>query len=84
MYKAWLVFTQILAALVLVLAALLGLDRLIPGLLPFDGKAVTIHEVDGGDTTIPLRLRSGSGKVPPLSSQRVHQQAGTPVSWRFP
>lgn len=53
MYKAWLVFTQILAALVLVLAALLGLDRLIPGLLPFDGKAVTIHEVDGGDTTIP-------------------------------
>ena len=48
MYKTWLVFTQIVAAVVLAVAALLGLDRLIPGLLPFDGKAITIHEVAGG------------------------------------
>ncbi len=51
MYKAWLVFTQIVAAVVLAVAALLGLDRLIPGLLPFDGKAITIHEVAGGGTS---------------------------------
>jgi len=51
MYKAWLVFTQIVAAVVLAVAALLGLDRLIPGLLPFDGKAITIHEVTGSGTS---------------------------------
>ena len=41
--------------MVLVAAALLVLDRLIPGLLPFDGGAITIHEVAGGS---PARLNS--------------------------
>ncbi|HRH79658.1 MAG TPA: Do family serine endopeptidase [Thiobacillaceae bacterium] len=45
MQKPWLVFAQIVTALVLVLATLLGLDRLFPGILPQGGNAVTIREV---------------------------------------
>lgn len=48
MHKAWLIFAQIVAAMVVVAAAILALDRIIPGLLPFDGGSVTIHEVTGG------------------------------------
>ncbi len=48
MRKAWLILAQCVAALVLVAAALLALDRFIPGLLPFDGGAITIREVAGG------------------------------------
>jgi serine protease DegQ len=49
MHKTWLLFAQIVAAVVLSLAALLALDRLIPGLLPSAGIGVTIHEaVSGG------------------------------------
>jgi len=59
MHKAWLVFAQILAAVVLAIAALMGLDRLIPGLLPFDGKAITVHEVTNG--TSPATPSSFSG-----------------------
>ncbi len=47
MHKAWLIFAQCVAALVVVAAALLALNRFIPGLLPFDGDAVTISEVVG-------------------------------------
>jgi len=47
MHKAWLLFAQIIAALVLVAAALLALDRLIPGLLPATGNAVTIRQIVG-------------------------------------
>ena len=66
MYKAWLVFTQILAAVLLVVAALLGLDRLIPGLLPFDGKAVTIHEVTGGGASqAPTSFAAAAAKSRP-------------------
>lgn len=66
MYRAWLVFTQILAALVLTMAALLGLDRLIPGLLPFDGKAITVHEVVGGNTsTFASSFASAAAKSRP-------------------
>jgi len=45
MQKPWLVFAQIVTAVVLVLAALLALDRLIPGLLPVSGNGITIREV---------------------------------------
>jgi serine protease DegQ len=45
MRKAWLIFAQCVAALVVVAAALFALDRFIPGLLPFDGDAITIREV---------------------------------------
>ncbi|MDO9226010.1 MAG: Do family serine endopeptidase [Pseudomonadota bacterium] len=49
MQKTWLLFAQIISALVLVLAALLALDRLIPGLLPVAGNGVIIREaVNGG------------------------------------
>ena len=51
MHKTWLIFAQLVAALVIVAAALLALDRLIPGLLPFDGNAVTIHQITGGGQT---------------------------------
>ncbi|MEW5789756.1 MAG: Do family serine endopeptidase [Pseudomonadota bacterium] len=52
MRKAWLIFAQSVAALVLVGAALLALDRFIPGLLPFDGGPVTIHEVVAGGRAV--------------------------------
>lgn len=54
MRKAWLLFAQCLAALVILAAALFALDRFIPGLLPFDGAAITIHEVAGGITASPI------------------------------
>ncbi|MEW5768858.1 MAG: Do family serine endopeptidase [Pseudomonadota bacterium] len=50
MHKAWLVFAQIVTAVVVVAASLLALDRFIPGLLPHDGNAITIHEVARGGT----------------------------------
>jgi serine protease DegQ len=45
MHKTWLVLAQIIAGLAIMLAALLALDRLIPGLLPHSGDGITIHEV---------------------------------------
>jgi serine protease DegQ len=45
MHKAWLIFAQCVAALAVAAAALFALDRLIPGLLPFDGGSITIREV---------------------------------------
>jgi serine protease DegQ len=54
MHKTWLLFAQIVAAIVLVLAALLALDRLIPGLLPYAGDGITIREEahDGAARTV--------------------------------
>ncbi len=54
MQKPWLLFAQIVTALVLVLAALLALDRLIPGLLPSAGEGVTIQEVANGGAARPI------------------------------
>ncbi len=50
MQKPWLLFAQIVAAVVLVLAALLALDRLIPGLLPVPGDGIIIREVANNAT----------------------------------
>ena len=50
MHKIWLLFAQTIAALMIALAALLALDRLIPGLLPGSGDGITIHEVVSGQT----------------------------------
>ncbi|MBU1664912.1 MAG: Do family serine endopeptidase [Gammaproteobacteria bacterium] len=50
MQKPWLLFAQIIAAVVLVLAALLALDRLIPGLLPVPGDGIIIREVANSET----------------------------------
>ena len=66
MHKAWLVFAQILAAVVLTIAALLGLDRLIPGLLPFDGKSITVREVSGGSpSATPSSFADAAAKSRP-------------------
>jgi serine protease DegQ len=54
MQKTWLLFAQIVAALVVVLAALLALDRLIPGLLPISGDGITIHEVANVGAARPI------------------------------
>lgn len=56
MHKLWLMFAQIVAALAILAAALLALDRLVPGLLPSESSSVTIREV--GQT----------GSSPPVSS----------------
>jgi serine protease DegQ len=45
MHRFWLLFSQFVAAIAVVVAALFGLDRIAPGLLPFNGAAVTIREV---------------------------------------
>ncbi len=44
LYSHWLLFAQIVAALVIALAGLLALDRLFPGLLPAGPAPVTIRE----------------------------------------
>jgi serine protease DegQ len=49
-----LIFAQCLAAFVLVVAALLVLDRFIPGLLPFPGGSITIQEVASGGGARPV------------------------------
>ncbi len=67
MRKAWLLFAQCIAALVVVAAALLALDRFIPGLLPFDGGAITIHEVANavGATPPASTFADAAGKSRP-------------------
>jgi serine protease DegQ len=54
MHKTWLVFSQIVAALALVLVALFALDRIFPGILPQAGKAVTIRQVADGGGAAPV------------------------------
>ncbi len=44
MHKLWLTFAQLVAAVAVVLAALLALEQIHPGLLPRFGNAVTVHE----------------------------------------
>ncbi len=53
MRKAWLIFAQCIAALAVVAAALFALDRIIPGLLPFEGGAITIREVASAVDGVP-------------------------------
>lgn len=48
MRKLWLTFAQLVTAAAILLAALLALDRLIPGLLTRNGSPVTIREVAHG------------------------------------
>jgi serine protease DegQ len=67
MRKAWLIFAQCVAALAVVAAALFALDRLIPGLLPFDGGAITIREVASavGVTHAPSTFAEAAAKSRP-------------------
>ncbi len=48
MKQYWLTFTQIVTAIVIVLAALLALDKALPGLLPFHRDNVVVQEVAHG------------------------------------
>jgi len=54
MQKLWLMFAQFVAAIVVVAAALFAFDRIAPGVLPFDGAAVTIREVSNGGSAPPI------------------------------
>jgi len=66
MQKPWLLFAQIVAAVVLVLAALLALDRLIPGLLPVPGDGITIREVAHDGAARPIStFADAAGKSRP-------------------
>ena len=58
MQKAWLTFAQFVAALVLTAAALLALDRFIPGLLPQDTPGVTIQQAPSPQATNTAGLPS--------------------------
>ena len=62
MYKIWLLFAQTVAALAVVAAALFALDRVAPGLLPFDGDAVTIREVANGGSARPISTYADAAK----------------------
>jgi serine protease DegQ len=54
MQKLWLMFAQFVAAIVVVAAALFAFDRIAPGVLPFEGAAVTIREVSNGGSAQPI------------------------------
>lgn len=53
-HKLWLLFAQLVAALAVLAAALFALDRVAPGLLPFEGAAVTIREVAQSGSARPI------------------------------
>ncbi len=53
MHKIWLTFSQLVAAAAILLAALLALDRIFPGLLPGNGSRVTIQEAAPGAAVAP-------------------------------
>ncbi len=62
LHKLWLLFAQSVAALAVLAAALFALDRLAPGLLPFDGDAVTIREVANGGSARPISTYADAAK----------------------
>jgi serine protease DegQ len=80
MHKLWLLFAQCIAALAVLAAALFTLDRLAPGLLPFEGAAVTIREVaQGGSARLISTYADAAGKSLPsvvnvFTSKQVRAQ----------
>jgi serine protease DegQ len=62
MQRLWLAFAQILAAIVIALAALFALNRIFPGLLPLPGPAVTIHEVTQSGAAAPVSSYAAAAK----------------------
>lgn len=54
MHRLWLLFAQCVTALAVLAAALFALDRIAPGLLPFEGSAVTIREVAHSGSARPI------------------------------
>lgn len=80
MHRFWLLFSQCVAALVVLAAALFALDRIAPGLLPFDGASVTIREVAGSGAARPVSsYADAAGKSQPsvvnvFTSKQVRSQ----------
>jgi serine protease DegQ len=80
MHKLWLLFAQCVAALAVLAAALFALDRLAPGLLPFEGAAVTIREVAHSGSARPISTYAdAAGKSQPsvvnvFTSKQVRAQ----------
>ncbi len=62
MHRFWLLFSQFIAAIAILVAALFGLDRIMPGLLPFDGAAVTIREA-ANEVANGVAQSGGAGQV---------------------
>ncbi len=93
MHKIWLMFAQFVAALTVLAAALFAFDRLAPGVLPFDGAAVTIREVANGGSARPISTYAdAAGKSQPsvvnvFTSKQVRAQRNPlmddPVFRRF-
>lgn len=93
MYKLWLLFAQCIAALAVLAAALFTLDRLAPGLLPFEGAAITIREVaQSGSARSVSTYADAAGKSLPsvvnvFTSKQVRAQRNPlmddPVFRRF-
>ncbi|MBI5329116.1 MAG: Do family serine endopeptidase [Betaproteobacteria bacterium] len=80
MRKIWLIFAQCVAALVVLGAALLALDRLIPGLLPFPRGAITIQEVTGagGARSIASVADAAARSRPSVVNVFTSKQVRTP------
>jgi serine protease DegQ len=80
MYRYWLFFAQFVTALAVVTAALFALDRISPGLLPFDGAAVIIREVAHSGSARPISTYAdAAGKSLPsvvniFTSKQVRSQ----------
>ncbi|MCU0840601.1 MAG: Do family serine endopeptidase [Thiobacillaceae bacterium] len=80
MQKIWLSFAQILAALVLVLAALFVLDRVFPGLLPPRAQDVTIREVEhnGSAPLVSTFADAARKSLPSVVNINTSQQTRRP------
>ena len=62
MKKFWLVFAQILASAAILMAALLALDKIYPGLLPMRGGSVVVQEVASRNSSTKIASFAGAAK----------------------
>ncbi len=80
MHKLWLTFAQLVAAAAMLLAALLALDRLFPGLLPRNGSEVTIQEVahEGAAHTVSTFADAARKALPSVVNINTTKQVRLP------
>lgn len=81
MHKAWLVFAQIVAALVLLAAALLALDRILPGLLPGGTPATPQQGAEQAQEPVPTSFATAAAQSRPsvvnvFTSKQVRMSRG--------
>jgi hypothetical protein len=85
MQKLWLTFAQLVAAAAILLAALLALDRLFPGLLPRNGSDVTIHEVahEGSAHAVSTYADAARKSLPSVGTSTPPKRSGpsATLSW---